>query len=188
MRLIDFLKAHQVTALFNSLSHGDFTESTDVGVSSLMDSWLLLREREVSGERNRTIYVLKSRGMAHSNQVREVLLTPEGIRLVDVYLGVEGTLTGAARLNLEMRERAAAAARRQQIERRKRELDRRRQMLEARIAALRLEFESEEEDAEMGIEQEEARELQLMEDRNRMAQARKVRQEDDHGNEEHASS
>ena len=188
IRLIDLLKSQQITAVFTSLIHGQELEKTDVGVSSLMDAWIQLRETETNGERNRTLYVLKSRGMAHSNQVREVLLTPEGMQLVDVYLGAEGTLTGAARLNLEMGERAAAAARRQQIERRRRELDRRKQMLEARIAALRLEFESEEEDAAMGIEQEEARETQLLEDRNRMAQARKARQEDDHGNEERASS
>ncbi|HEX6862431.1 MAG TPA: ATPase domain-containing protein, partial [Thermoanaerobaculia bacterium] len=177
MRLIDFLKQHQVTALFNSLIHGDFTEQTEVGVSSLMDAWLLLRENEVSGERNRTIYVLKSRGMAHSNQLREVLLTGQGMRLVDPYLGSEGALTGAARLAQEARERAAAMARQQEVERRRRELQRKREALEARLEALRLEFEAEQEETERLIAQEEAREARLLDDRKDMARIRKVETE-----------
>jgi circadian clock protein KaiC len=143
-------------------------------VSSLMDTWIQLRETEVSGERNRTLYVLKSRGMAHSNQVREVLLTPHGIQLVNVYLGAEGTLTGAARLAQEAREKAAAMARQQEATHRRRELERKRQALEARITALRLELAAEVEDAERSLDQEEARETQLLEDRQRMARARKV--------------
>ncbi len=174
MRLIDFLKLNQVTALFNSLIHGDFTEHTEVGVSSLMDAWLLLRENEVSGERNRTLYVLKSRGMAHSNQLREVMLTGEGIRLVDPYLGSEGALTGAARLAQEAREKAAAMARQQEVERRRRELARKREALEARLEALRLDFEAEQEETERIIAQEEAREARILEDRTDMARVRKV--------------
>ncbi|HEX5717480.1 MAG TPA: circadian clock protein KaiC [Thermoanaerobaculia bacterium] len=174
MRLIDFLKQHQVTALFSSLVHGDFAEQTEVGVSSLMDAWLLLRQNELSGERNRTIYVLKSRGMAHSNQLREVLLTGEGIRLVDPYLGSDGALTGAARLAQEAREKAAAMARQQEVERRRRELTRKREALEARLEALRLEFEAEQEETERIIAQEEAREARLLEDRTDMARVRKV--------------
>lgn len=174
MRLIDFFKLYKVTALFNSLIHGDFTEQTEVGVSSLMDAWLLLRENEASGERNRVVYVLKSRGMAHSNQLREVLLTGHGIRLVDPYLGSEGALTGAARAAQEARERAAAVARQQEIERRRRELERKREALEARLQALRLEFEAEQEEAERIIAQETAREARLLEDRKDMARIRKV--------------
>lgn len=174
MRLIDFLKQNEITALFNSLIHGDFTEQTEVGVSSLMDAWLLLRETELSGERNRTVYVLKSRGMAHSNQLREVLLTGQGIRLVDPYLGSEGALTGAARLAQEAKERAAAVARQQEVERRRRELERKREALEARLEALRLEFEAEQEEAERIIAQEEAREARLLEDRKDMARVRNV--------------
>jgi circadian clock protein KaiC len=184
MRLIDFLKAQQITALFASLIHGHEIEQTDVGVSSLMDTWLQLRETEVSGERNRTLYVIKSRGMAHSNQVREVLFTPEGIRLVDPYLGMEGALTGAARLAQEAREASAAVARQQEIERRRRELERRKKALEARITALRLEFETEEEDAERSLDEDEEREMRLLEDRKRMAKARKVEQPQE---EKHAS-
>ncbi len=174
MRLIDFLKAHQITALFTSLTHGDHLEATEVGVSSLMDAWLLVRENEISGERNRTLYVLKSRGMEHSNQMREMLLTSEGIRLVDPYLGSEGALTGAARMAQEAKEKAALLARQQETERRRRDLERKRQALEARIAALRLEFETEEEEARKSIEQETAREETLLGDRNDMAKARKM--------------
>ena len=175
LRLIDFLKVNQVTSLFTSLTHGGgHVEQTDVGISSLMDTWLLLREDELSGERNRTLYVLKSRGMPHSNQLREVLLTKQGIRLVDVYLGPNGALTGAARLAQEARERAEVMARQQEIERCQRELDRKREAMEARIAALRLEFEAEQEEVQRRIRQEEAREERRLDDREDMARARGV--------------
>ncbi|HWM90002.1 MAG TPA: circadian clock protein KaiC [Thermoanaerobaculia bacterium] len=174
MRLIDFLKAHQVTALFTSLTHIEQMEQTEVGVSSLMDTWLLVRQNEISGERNRTLYVLKARGMAHSNQLREVLLTDEGIRLVDPYLGSEGALTGSARLAQEAKEKAAAITRLETMERRRRELERKREALEARLTALRLEFQAEQEETERVLAQEEAREARLLDDRRDMARARKV--------------
>jgi circadian clock protein KaiC len=174
VRLIDFLKMQQITGVFTSLTHGDALEQTDVGVSSLMDTWLLLRESEVNGERNRTLYVIKSRGMNHSNQLREVLITGEGIQLVDVYLGPGGALTGAARQAQEAQERASSVLRQQEIARRQRDLERRRQALEARIEALRLEFEVEAEEAERLITQEQAREERLREDRIEMAKRRGV--------------
>lgn len=175
MRLIDFLKAHQITALFTSLTHTEEMEQTEVGVSSLMDTWLLVRENEVSGERNRTLYVLKSRGMEHSNQMREMLLSPQGIRLVDPYLGLEGALTGAARLAQEAKEKATAVVRQQEIERRRRDLERKRQVLEARIAALRLEFETEEDEARKSLDQDVTREEILLAARKDMARARKIK-------------
>ena len=174
MRMIDFLKYRQVTSFFTSLTHGGDFEQTDVGISSLMDTWLLLREVEVNGERNRTMYVLKSRGMDHSNQLREVLMSGHGIQLVDVYLGPGGALTGAARLAQEAQEKAASIARQQEIERRQRELERRREALEARINALRLEFESEEEEARRKLEEAQAQEARLEEDRREMARLRGV--------------
>jgi circadian clock protein KaiC len=179
VRLIDFLKSRQVTCFFTSLTHGNDLERTDVAVSSLMDTWLVLREAEINGERNRTLYVIKSRGMAHSNQLREVLLTREGIQLVDVYLGPGGTLTGAARLAQEAQERASSVVRQQEIERRNRDLERRRQALEARIEALRLEFDVEAEQAERLIADEQAREERLREDRREMARRRGVEVEED---------
>ena len=102
-----------------------------------MDTWLLLRDLELGGERNRSLYILKSRGMAHSNQLREFLLTDRGVDLLDVYLGSEGVLTGSARLAQEAREKADALARQQEIERKQRELEREKRLLEAQIGALR---------------------------------------------------
>jgi circadian clock protein KaiC len=112
LRLIDFLKANQITAFFTNLSHGGTTEQTEFGISSLMDTWLLLRDIEIGGERNRGLYILKSRGMAHSNQIREFLLTDKGIDLVDVYLGPAGVLTGSARATQEAQEKASETLRR----------------------------------------------------------------------------
>jgi circadian clock protein KaiC len=110
----------------------------------LIDTWILVRDIELGGERNRGMYILKSRGMAHSNQIREFLLTERGVQLRDVYVGPEGVLTGSMRLAQEAREQAAARLRQQEIERMARGLERKRRLLEAQIAALRLEFESEE--------------------------------------------
>lgn len=174
MRLIDFFKVRQITPVFTSLTHGELLDQTEVGVSSLMDTWLLVREVEVSGERNRTLNVIKSRGTAHSNQLREMLLSDRGIELVDAYLGPAGALTGAARLAQETREDADSVARRQEIERRQREIERKRRLLEARVTALRLELESEEEETRLAIEQAQGREEQLLRDRDSMARLRKV--------------
>jgi circadian clock protein KaiC len=155
MRLIDFLKQQQVTTLFTSLTEGSITpEDSQVGVSSLMDTWLLLRNVEHNGERNRTLYVLKSRGMSHSNQVREFILTGDGVQLVDVYLGSGRVLTGTARVTQEAQERAAAALRRQDHERRLQELGVKRKALEAQIAALQIEVEATVAEADVAIAQE----------------------------------
>jgi circadian clock protein KaiC len=113
-------------------------------MSSLMDSWLLLQDFEGNGERNRVLYVLKARGMAHSNQVREFLISERGIDLVDAYIGPSGVLTGASRVAQAAREKAEALASQQEAARRKRELERKRAMLEQQIAGLRSEYESEE--------------------------------------------
>jgi len=175
IRLIDFLKQRQVTAFLTNLtSGGDALEKTDVEISSIVDTWLFMRDIELDGERNRALYVLKSRGMAHSNQLREFLLTPQGIDLLDVYVGPEGVLTGSSRLSQEAREQAAALARQQDGERTERERARKRQALEARIAALRKEFEVEEEESETASTQEVLRERAIRETRNAMARSRKA--------------
>jgi circadian clock protein KaiC len=177
LRLIDFLKMHQITALLTNLTGGGHViEGTDLGVSSLMDSWLLLRDIEFNGERNRGIYVLKSRGTAHSNQIREFLVTSKGIRLVDVYLGPGGVLTGSSRVAQEARERAEASARTQEIERRRRELDRKRQSLEHQIAAMRTAFDAEQEEMLKLIEQDKLREARLQSDVADMAASRTRRE------------
>jgi circadian clock protein KaiC len=159
VRLIDSLKSKQVTAFFTSLTPDSANiEHTDMGISSLMDTWVLVKMIETNGERNRGIYVLKSRGMAHSNQIREFQLTDKGVRLLDVYQGAEGVLTGTARRAQEAKERAATLARQQEIEHKKRELERKRRLLEAQIDALRAAFMAEEEEMQRIIAQGQAAE------------------------------
>jgi circadian clock protein KaiC len=144
-RMMDFLKASQVTSLFTSLTHGGHAlEQSEIAMSSLMDAWLLLQDFEGNGERNRVLYVLKARGMAHSNQVREFLISDRGIDLVDAYIGPGGVLTGASRVAQAAREKAEALASQQEAGRRKRELERKRATLEQQIAGLRSEYESDE--------------------------------------------
>ncbi len=174
-RLIDLLKEHQITALFTTLTDGgEQLEETEVGVSSLIDTWLLLRDIELGGERNRGIYVLKSRGMAHSNQIREFVLTDRGIELKDVYVGPEGVLTGSLRLAQEARERASARTRKQEIERRQRELERKRQALEGQIAAQRAQFESELGELRLLISEEQEASDALQEGRIEMSRSRRA--------------
>ncbi len=155
MRLIDWLKKEQITAILTSLtSGGDATsepEDSQVGVSSLMDTWLLLRNSEIAGERNRTIFVRKSRGMAHSNQVREFILSDTGINLVDVYVGSDLVLTGSARMAQEARERATATLRAQDLQRKLRRLAGKRKAIEAQIAALRAEEECDIAEADFAV-------------------------------------
>jgi circadian clock protein KaiC len=147
MRLLDFLKMHDVTTLFTSLTEdAAHAEDSEVGVSSLMDTWILLRNLEYNGERNRGLYVLKSRGMAHSNQIREFILTDHGVELVNVYTGPGGVLAGTARVVQEARENADALRRHEEIERRERELERKRASLEARLRAEREEFAAQEQE------------------------------------------
>ena len=143
-RLIDFLKAGQVTSLFTSLTHGgQALQQSEIAMSSLMDSWLLLEDFAGNGERNRVLYVLKARGMAHSNQVREFLISSRGVDLVDAYIGPSGVLTGASRVAQASREKAEKLASQQEAARRKRELERKRATLEQQIAAMRAEYEIE---------------------------------------------
>jgi circadian clock protein KaiC len=173
LRLADICKARSITGIFTSLSLAtDHVTETDRGVSSLMDCWISLTDVESSGERNRILYVLKSRGMKHSNQLREYLLTDSGIRLIEPYVGVDGVLTGAARLAQEARERDEHLQRGQSNDRRRRELNRRRASVERQIAELRAALEAEESEAGLLIEQEEQRETMFSADREAMAAKR----------------
>ena len=166
VRLIDFLKTSGITALFTNLTTGgNAWERTDVGVSSIIDTWILLRDIELGGERNRGLYVLKSRGMKHSNQIREFVITPKGIELQPVYVGPEGVLTGSMRAAQEAREKAAQLERAQQVQRRQRELAARRAALEAQIKALQAEFTSVEQEAGVSATQAEAREQAIEQQR-----------------------
>ena len=171
LRLVDFLKTLGVTALFTNLGLGSAeTTTTQMQVSSLMDTWLLLYNRESNGEHNRQLYVLKSRGMAHSNQLREFILSSDGIKLREAYIGPEGVFTGSARLAQEAKEKAAERLRRQEIDRRSREADRKRREIQAQIAVLQGQLE----ENDILIQQEIEREDKLAADRNAMASSRRV--------------
>lgn len=172
-RMVDFLKTQQITAIFTSLTAGSGSlEASEADVSSLMDSWLQLRSVEVGGEMNRALYVLKSRGMDHSNQIREFLLTNDGLRLLDVYLGPEGVLTGSARMSQEGREKAAGTSRRQQLASRGRELERKQRIFESRMNMLRAEFEVEEEVLQRSIAESKLLDEELLRDRGQMVRSR----------------
>ncbi len=175
IRLMDFLKMNGITAFLTNLtSGGEALEKTDVEISSLVDTWLFVRDLELNGERNRALYVLKSRGMTHSNQLREFLLTSKGVDLLDVYVGSEGVLTGSSRLSQEAREKAAALVRQEEAERRERTRTRKREALEARIAALRKYFETEEDEVERSIVQDSTREKLIARDREAMVRSRQA--------------
>jgi circadian clock protein KaiC len=173
-RLVDYLKSEGVTAMFTSLTNGANRdrELTDVGISSLMDTWILLRDLELNGERNRAIYILKSRGMKHSNQVREFLLTSQGIDLADVYIGPGGVLTGSARAKQEAVDTAEKLLLQQTMEKRLRDLDRKRKLLDAQILALQAEFEAEESEVGHIVSQERLKERVMEKNRNVQARSR----------------
>src|SRR6201987_3680745 len=147
VRLVDFLREKGILGFLVSLTAGAGPlEATDEGISSMVDTWLLLRDLESNGERNKVLYVLKSRGMDHSNQLREFHITSKGVKLVNAYLGPEGVLTGSARLAQETQEIAAARVSRQELERKELALSHRRKVMEAQIDALRAAFQPEEEE------------------------------------------
>ena len=174
-RLVDYLKARNITILFTSLTQGGTdAELTDVGISSLADSWLKLQNLEAGGERNRGISILKSRGMAHSNQVREFLLTDQGIDLVDTYTGPEGVPAGSARVAREDDERAQEAALRLEIERLEEDRKKRRALLEEQITRLRSEFESAEKELEGRIRLEKLKMETIFRKRKEMGTSRKA--------------
>jgi circadian clock protein KaiC len=163
VRLLDHLKVCGITALLTCLTSGAMIDETEIGISSLIDTWIQVRDFESGGERNHGLYVLKSRGMAHSNQVREFIFTPKGIELVDIRLGPGGVLTGSARVAREAEEQAESVERKHQIERRRRDLERRRRDIEAEIAVLRNDLAAEEEDMANFVEQEVEQERRLSE-------------------------
>jgi len=175
MRLVDFLKTNQITGFFTHLTSGSGAlEQTEVAISSLIDTWLLSREIEIGGERNRVLCVLKSRGMAHSNQIREFLLTDHGVDLQDVYVGANGVMTGSARLAQQSQEKAALMIRDQEVELRRIELERKRTTLEAQIIAMRAEFAVQEIASIKIVGQEKAQEAQLVQERAEMGVSRKA--------------
>ncbi len=174
IRLLDQMKLNQTTTLFTTLTAaGSSLELTEVGISSLADTWLLLRDIEIGGERNRGLYILKSRGMAHSNQIREFLLTNQGVDLVDVYVGPSGVLTGSARISQESQERDIESIHQREIERRKLNVETKRKALEAQIASLRAQFQAEEQELKKLTEQEKMRQNGVSKLREKIAGMRK---------------
>lgn len=173
MRLIDFLKQRQCTAMFTSLtSSGKEIEDSEVGVSSLMDTWILVKNIEANGERNRGLYILKARGIAHSNQVREFLMTDHGIELIDAYVGSEGVLMGSARASQIARESAAEVERRHARQRKERELERKREVFEAQLVALKSQYESEREAVLRELDEAQRREASIESHRLEIARLR----------------
>lgn len=174
-RLIDYLKMKEISAFLTDLTHfGGSLEHTSEEVSSLIDTWLLLRDIEHNGERNRGLYILKSRGMAHSNQIQEFLLTNQGTDLIDIYTGSGEILTGSARAVQKAEEKASELACRREMERRLRVQERKRESLEAKIAALRAEFDAESGELHLMVEEERQKQAVLAENRLEMAHLRKV--------------
>lgn len=173
MRLADFLKTRQISSVFTQLISSNATHmENDVAISSMIDSWLMMHDIEIGGERNRCIYIIKSRGMAHSNQVRECRITDHGLELCEVYVGAGGVLTGSARLAQEAQELALKLTRKQEVERRQIELESKRRALDAQIAALRAEFDVREAESMKIISQEEAQATQLVQERAEMGVSR----------------
>lgn len=158
IRLIDFLQSRNVTVMFTALAMNDnIGEQSDESISSLVDAWLLVRDIELNGERNRGMYVMKSRGMKHSNKVREFVISDKGLNLIDLYLGPEGVLTGSAREKQQLAEKTVHVLRDNAIQRKDREISRKRTVLESRIASLKEEFESLQEEMNKSYIEEEIR-------------------------------
>ncbi|OKH33559.1 KaiC 1 [[Phormidium ambiguum] IAM M-71] len=174
MRLIDLLKSHKITVLLTNLTSGGTPlEHTDIGISSLMDTWLEVRTIDTNGERNRLLYILKSRGMAHSNQVREFLLTNQGIELIDVYLGQGTVLTGTARVIQQAQEELTQLNRQQEFEQKKRELESQAEILQAQIAALQVQLKTQHEVLDLMVKQAEHHQQSLRENQEEMMKLRK---------------
>lgn len=174
MRLLDWLKQKGITVMLTDLTMGgNALERADAAISSLVDTWLVLRDLETNGERNRGLHVLKSRGMGHSNQVREFMVTDAGIQLTDVYIGPSGMLTGSARVSQESRERAARVSLNEEVERQQLALDHKRVALEGQIATLRAEFSAEETTIARIFSQDKQREASLALDEAAMGRSRK---------------
>jgi circadian clock protein KaiC len=173
--LIDFLKGEGITGFFTVLTeNGGRLETSDVGISSLIDTWMLVRDIEVSGERNRGLYVLKARGMNHSNQIREFILSGKGIKLVEVYLGPAGMLTGSARVALEEQERDARMRQSDESDLKLAQLEHKRKAMEAHIEAMRAEFEADSAAVKKAVSLDDKWEKRLVDNKSAMAKSRKV--------------
>lgn len=173
IRLIDFLQSEGITVLFTALNlNNTVSEQTDEGVSSLVDAWITVRDVESNGERNRAMYIMKSRGMKHSNQVREFVITDDGVNLVDVYLSSDGILTGSAREAQQLAEATGVELRTHAVSRKDREIDRKRKVLEAKITSLQEEFDSVQDELNKSYLEEDLRKEIMEKNRAQLSQKR----------------
>jgi len=173
IRLIDFLQNENITVMFTALCLDNvITDLTDEGISSLVDTWLLVRDIEVNGERNRGMYVMKSRGMKHSNQIREFVISDQGISMVNVFLGPEGVLTGSAREALELELKTDEVIRDHARSWKDREIERKRAVLEAKISSLKEEFESIQEELNKSYVEEDLKKEVMEKNRNEIIRKR----------------
>jgi len=178
IRLIDFLQKEQVNVMFTALTlNNSVNEQTDEGVSSLVDAWMMVRDIEFNGERNRGMYIMKSRGMKHSNQVREFVISDEGLKLVDVFLGPDGVLTGSAREERKLWEETDDALKLFARGRKDMEIERRKQQLEAQIGSLNAQFESVKDELNKVYMEEELKKEVMLKNRQKLAQLRKGEEE-----------
>ena len=175
VRLIDALKTKGITTvLTHPTSDLPSMDHTDLAISSIIDSWIFVGSIQSGGERNRALYILKSRGMSHSNQIREFVMSNKGIQIIDVYTGPDGVLTGAARASREAQDKAAKRIRAQELDRERRRIAQRRKAVQAQIAALQAELDADELDSTQMIENAEAAEGQLSLERDEMARRRRA--------------
>jgi len=182
-RLIDFLQAENITVMFTALTiNSSGHDQPDEGISSLVDSWLMVRDLESNGERNRGLYVMKSRGMKHSNQVREFVITDQGLHLVPVYLGPDGVLIGSAREAQQLSDSAIEEMRTHAIASKEREIGRKQRMLEAQILSLKSEFETVKEELNKAYQEEDLRKEIMERNRKRLADKRSNITDDDNKN------
>jgi len=172
IRLIDFLQNEQITVMFTALTIDTGTTQSDEGVSSLVDAWLSLRDVEYNGERNRALYIMKSRGMYHSNQVREFIITDNGLKLVNVFLGPQGVLIGSAREAQELQEESNNNWRKTDLLRKDKAIERKKMLLDAKIAALNSKFESEKDDLDNSYLQQEIKNTIIENNRKRLSEKR----------------
>ncbi len=172
VRLFDYLKNKQITCLVTSLAAAHAGEETELGMSSLIDTWIQVRDLELAGERTRGLFLIKSRGMGHSNQVREFVIGSHGIDLIPVEIGPNGVLTGSAREHRENERRTEAMARAHERERKQRQFERRRVALEAQITAMRADLEAEASELEVASSEERERTRRTSEDEARLGATR----------------
>jgi len=142
---VDFLKSKNITVLFTAAITLETVKSnpSDEGISAMVDTWILVRDIETNSERNRGIYILKSRGMNHSTQVREFVITDNGLSLLPIYISAGGILTGSAKLEHTLQKEEQNKLFKNEIKTRNSEIERKRKMMEENIALLKTNFESE---------------------------------------------